>query len=1016
MNKLPGPEGEEAASQTPGWWAAHLARLGVFEGRPGSEWASKPGALAYRPGMACPHADTVGGGDAGPEPEAPLEAAAGATLGILASTGDWRTPLSASRDLGALFDATLASCAVHRVAKLSSMARVPSRVVLTDPDWVHALEPLAASLVPTFSPRQVANVWWALAKLRAPRSRLAPLLAARAAAFTPEEWATWRPQELANALWAAATLGLADVPGAWAPVYAEVRRRSLMNFQTQAVSNLVWAAVNLRVRDDAFMADVAAASIARIPYLSPQSVSNTAWAFNEAGYYHSAAYDAAAAHATARMREYKPQEFCNVLYALAKMEHLDGPLFEAVDAECARPERWGPGVGKWFANQALANISWSYAYARWYAPSALPALAAEAIHRLPSFGEQEMSNVLWAFAKLGYDPGAPFMKAFSARLEEMLAADAADAAAVAAGDARARARARWPTPSTSALGRGRPVGSFSTQAGANTLWALTALPGGTRTPCFNALAARLAENVSAWADDRVQVNQMFQALLLVRLERQAAGVAGDEERGSSGGESPLPFIPDAVAARVTRSWLATTAHTMVSVFQEDVSQALRALGVPHAMEQTTADGLFSVDIAVTTPPTWGDPAGGEEGGRGETGGGAGSAQPPAPSRLRIAIEVDGPYHFTVNTHSPLGPTRLRHRMLTMLGWTVLSVPFFEYYALTDARARGAYLAGALASAGVSVDPARVAALRGNGGEGGDDTVAGAGAVGPAAAVAAAGGALGAGAPLRTNQGGAEPIPSPLGRAAGAAAAAPATPALPASLIPAAVPFAPRPPPPPITPAMAAAAKRAAVAAQGGRGPRARASIGGLTGAQRRQDHAFTDVARTALAGALAFEAAHPYAVDQGLPPPSVRIVLSEGGAAAAAAAAALGGRGGLTAPGVVLAPVVEAVRLAPPPPPSPPRPVLVAEPVTPPAREVVKAAAAAVAAAAAAAPPTTTTTSPPSSPTRAAREKELGGMTVKGGLAELCEARGVAKSGKKADVVARLLAAEFGREEGIEKV
>jgi len=43
-------------------------------------------------------------------------------------------------------------------------------------------------------------------------------------------------------------------------------------------------------------------------------------------------------------------------------------------------------------------------------------------------------------------------------------------------------------------------------------------------------------------------------------------------------------------------------------------------------------------------------------------------------------------------------------------------------------------------------------------------------------------------------------------------------------------------------------------------------------------------------------------------------------------------------------------------------------------------------------------------------------MTVKGGLAELCEARGVAKSGKKADVVARLLAAEFGREEGIEKV
>ena len=1024
MKKLPTLVESDMAADRPGWWVGHLARLGVFEGRPGSEWAVEAGALAYRPGMVAPHPDTVGAPGRNPREsvppgpdEGPLEGAAAALFGIVAGTADWRTPLGAARDCAALFDSTLAACAVHRVAKLSSAARIPPRTVLHHREWAGALEPLACSLIHAFTPRQVANVWWALAKLRAPRSRLAPMLAARAKAFTPEEWASWRPQELANALWAMATLGLADVPAAWQPVFAELKRRNLMTFQTQAVSNAAWAAAGLKIRDDAFLAGIAAATIARISYLSPQSVSNTAWAFNELGFYHSAAYDAAATHAAARMREYKPQEFCNVLYALAKQEHLDAPMFEAVDAECARRERWeGPGAAKLFANQAIANIAWSYAYARWYAPSALPALAAAARDRLHTFGEQEMSNVLWAFAKLGYDPGAPFLAAFSDRLVAMLAADEANAAHAAAGG-DPRARARWAAANAAAAAPGR--GSFGAQAGANTLWALAATPGGTRLPCFNALAARLSTDVGAWANDRIQVNQMFQALLLVRLEREAA-VARGEDLDASGGSAPC--IPDAVAARVTRSWLATTSHTMVSVFQEDVSQVLRGLGVAHSMEHTTSDGLFSVDIAVTTPPAWGtggggtggDDATGADGSRGA--GGPPGLPPAAPASPppRVAIEVDGPFHFTANNHSPLGPTKLRHRMLEMLGWTVLSVPFFEYYTLGDVRSRGRYLAAKLAGAGVEVDPARVAAMRGEDGavvvEGGG----GGARSGPAAAVAAAGGALGAGAPLRPPPGGGEPIPSPLGgRAAGAVAAV----SLPA---PATSPT-PRPPPPPITPTMVDAARRAAVAAQHGRGRRARASIGSLTAAQRRQDAAFTGGARAALAAALAYEEGTPYAIDQGLPPPDVRIVLSEGGAAAAAVAAATGGRVGLSTLGVTVAPAPVADGHA----------ILRAA--------MGKAAAGGAAAAVAgegggggegvpaapatpppraAAAPTTRAAPEPAAPppasgapaptTRAARETELQGLNLKRDLANLCVARSLPKSGKKAEVIARLLDAEFG--------
>ena len=51
------------------------------------------------------------------------------------------------------------------------------------------------------------------------------------------------------------------------------------------------------------------------------------------------------------------------------------------------------------------------------------------------------------------------------------------------------------------------------------------------------------------------------------------------------------------------------------------------------MEYLAQDGLFSVDVAIIS-----------RGGR------------------IIAVEVDGPYHYTLNTHQPLGHTLLRYEV------------------------------------------------------------------------------------------------------------------------------------------------------------------------------------------------------------------------------------------------------------------------------------------------------------------------------------------------------------------
>ena len=49
-----------------------------------------------------------------------------------------------------------------------------------------------------------------------------------------------------------------------------------------------------------------------------------------------------------------------------------------------------------------------------------------------------------------------------------------------------------------------------------------------------------------------------------------------------------------------------------------------------------------------------------------------------PAGRKVAIEVDGPYHFSVNTNSPLGQTMIRRRLLRAVGWNVISVPFHAW--------------------------------------------------------------------------------------------------------------------------------------------------------------------------------------------------------------------------------------------------------------------------------------------------------------------------------------------------
>lgn len=138
-------------------------------------------------------------------------------------------------------------------------------------------------------------------------------------------------------------------------------------------------------------------------------------------------------------------------------------------------------------------------------------------------------------------------------------------------------------------------------------------------------------------------------------------MAARSEASRSGAEAPE--VPQDLSQELASMWRRNSSRIMVSNFQlearaeqnvrigrllfarvrraplrhhrvtypchaSQVSAVLAALGVEHQNEFLAEEGLFSVDIAVL---------------------GGSSTQQQAQQQLKLAIEVDGPLHFTSNT-------------------------------------------------------------------------------------------------------------------------------------------------------------------------------------------------------------------------------------------------------------------------------------------------------------------------------------------------------------------------------
>ena len=188
------------------------------------------------------------------------------------------------RDHAAEFNQVNATTALQRLAKAGALA--------TDPDGEAALGLLVARTAQLlerpeggrWEPRQLSTALWGLARLRlasgsgpvsAGQRQLADGLAAAATRVALARG--FRPQEMANSVWAAARLGQSspDLLAALADASAE----RINEFTAQGMSNTVWGMATLGSAHPVLMEAMASGIKVRVAELNAQEISNTLWAF-----------------------------------------------------------------------------------------------------------------------------------------------------------------------------------------------------------------------------------------------------------------------------------------------------------------------------------------------------------------------------------------------------------------------------------------------------------------------------------------------------------------------------------------------------------------------------------------------------------------------------------------------------------------------------------------------------------------------------------------------------------------
>ena len=580
-----------------------------------------------------------------------------------------------------------------------------------------------------FKAQELNNLVWGFARLGHKSERAEMLFIGVAKELSKRTW-QFKPQDIGTTLWSLATAGCFDF-GAFRAGASRLNLRQIRSFKPQEMSNTIWALATAGIQPEhsrAFdttlvpssqrptkdmitqdhitecFAAVAGEAMRRPQDFKDQELKDVLWSFSKAGVRHPSLFQKVAKHLVGSngrgLSTFSSQGLGNTLWSYAKQAQLSLEVIETLgdsvklvstgrlavyETSCldnggeavitrlfARAAEAGMrmGLGR-FTNQDLSNTVWAYSTLGILHSGFFKEVENEVVSRLRRKGRfrgQEIANIVWSFATLNAQPELSMVDALSSYVaEQCRGRNGIDEYSIARmfGQRQELANLAW---SCAVIGR-YPKDLMDI--------AYKGLLGTSNNPeqmkkVFNDDGLQKSSIMTLYY---VQVAADVEAPGLVSLPEGFPNGWGEDEdcKRPNGNENDLIQISSSMLTLTVSKLQKAVSSTFNKIGFDSVLEHVidaseiddeRGIQLPHSPKQ-----FLSIDIANV--------------------------------EKRIGIEVDGPGHFVrliddpdKLTHSDLkqefqdrgknrvnGPTILKHRLLTHLGWDIIHLPYWEFQEL-----------------------------------------------------------------------------------------------------------------------------------------------------------------------------------------------------------------------------------------------------------------------------------------------------------------------------------------------